>query len=365
MISQYDKWSKLRTLVLGRSYYPEFYATVKNPKIKSCLQKIAEETEEDYLYFESQLKSHNIEVLRPHLDINDRIDNYINESGRITTNLQVKDGQLVNHQANDVNIYVSNTLIPKPPMTPRDSWSVVGNKLLRTAIDHPSTEKLLSDKFHHHIIDSWQTFGTDFPGGNIFQIGKDIYLGKSNISLDSWQAIQSYFPQYRWHMVDCDGHVDATYHPIKEGAIISLFKVQMYEHTFPNWDVLYLPNQSWSKVGKFLQLKTSNQGKWWVPGEEDNLDFTNFVESWLNDWVGYVEETVFDVNCLVLDDKHCFVNNYNEAVFDFLKKHRMEPIIIPFRHRYFWDGGLHCITLELNRDGSLVDLFPARSINNA
>jgi hypothetical protein len=139
-----------------------------------------------------------------------------------------------------------------------------------------------------------------------------------------------------------------------------LHNVQTYSETFPGWDVLFLPNQSWSVVSGFLNIKYKNQGKWWLPEQEDNDEFTNFVETWLTNWVGYVEETVFDVNCLVLDEKHVFVNNYNQQVFDFLKKHNMEPIVIPFRHRYFWDGGLHCITLELQRQGKPQDYFPQR-----
>ena len=41
----------------------------------------------------------------------------------------------------------------------------------------------------------------------------------------------------------------------------------------------------------------------------------------------------------------------------FLKKHKMEPIHVPWRHRFFWDGGLHCITLDLNREGVQQDYF--------
>ena len=41
----------------------------------------------------------------------------------------------------------------------------------------------------------------------------------------------------------------------------------------------------------------------------------------------------------------------------FLKKHNMEPVHIPWRHRYFWDGGLHCITLDLKRQGKKEDYF--------
>jgi hypothetical protein len=38
----------------------------------------------------------------------------------------------------------------------------------------------------------------------------------------------------------------------------------------------------------------------------------------------------------------------------------MEPVYVPWRHRYFWDGGLHCITLDLRRDGTQQDYFPNR-----
>jgi len=129
-----------------------------------------------------------------------------------------------------------------------------------------------------------------------------------------------------------------------------LYDVQNYSETFPGWDVCYLPDQSWAKVSEFIKLKEKNAGKWWLAGEEYNDEFTYFVETWLKDWVGYVEETVFDVNVLVLDKHHVCVSNMNPLVVDFLKKHNMEAIHVPWRHRYFWDGGLHCITLDLVRE---------------
>ena len=86
--------------------------------------------------------------------------------------------------------------------------------------------------------------------------------------------------------------------------------------------------------------------------------FIDFVETWLTKWVGYVEETVFDVNVLMIDEHHCCVSNQkNQKVNTFLKKHNVEPVYIPWRHRYFWDGGLHCITLDLYREGKQKDYF--------
>ena len=61
---------------------------------------------------------------------------------------------------------------------------------------------------------------------------------------------------------------------------------------------------------------------------------------------------------------HCPFYPYNisssRVVGNIFKKHKIEPIIVPWRHRYFWDGGLHCITLDLNREGTQEDYFPQR-----
>jgi glycine amidinotransferase len=80
----------------------------------------------------------------------------------------------------------------------------------------------------------------------------------------------------------------------------------------------------------------------------------------MSKWVGYVEETVFDVNMLVINEKNVVVNNYNKAVFDALERYGVTPHICNFRHRYFWDGGLHCITSDLDREGEMKDYFPER-----
>ena len=188
-------------------------------------------------------------------------------------------------------------------------------------------------------------------------LGKKIIIGvDTDAAVDS--STLSDFEDWEVIIKPIQGHSDGNYHPIKPGAILSLHDVQTYSETFPGWDVCYLPDQSWAKVGGFWKLKQKNEGKWWLAGEEDNDEFTHFVETWLSDWVGYVEETVFDVNVLMLDANHCCVSNpNNEQVNAFLKKHKVEPVYVPWRHRYFWDGGLHCITLDLYREGTQQDYF--------
>jgi len=38
-------------------------------------------------------------------------------------------------------------------------------------------------------------------------------------------------------------------------------------------------------------------------------------------------------------------------VHDKLTQHNIQPIYCRFRHRHFWDGGLHCLTVDTNREG--------------
>jgi N-dimethylarginine dimethylaminohydrolase len=102
-------------------------------------------------------------------------------------------------------------------------------------------------------------------------------------------------------------------------------------------------------------MKKKVGGKWWIKGQEHNDQLIDYVETWLGDWVGYCEETVFEVNMLSINEECVIVNNYNKKVFDFLAKHNIEPIVCSQRHRWFWDGGVHCLTQDLYREGEQID----------
>jgi hypothetical protein len=110
----------------------------------------------------------------------------------------------------------------------------------------------------------------------------------------------------------------------------------------------------------FINLKLINRGRWWIPGFEHDPSVTQVVETWLDHWVGYVEETVFDVNMLVIDPKNVMVFGENDLVLEALSRYGITPHVVPFRHRYFWDGGIHCVTTDLHRDGVRQDWFPSR-----
>ena len=389
----WNKWDKLQTVMLGDCYDPAFFREIKNTKVKSALQRIADQTQEDLEGFHSVLKDFGCTIIRPDVDKNDSILNYTDHDGKLTA-------------------------IPRSPLQPRDCQLVIGDSLFYTGQDHLGIKQSLDryDKdfkyidsplsdisFANHKGDGapdWPSYEnyierfcnyqplSDLPhihneilgicqqelpihfamaAPSITVVGRDVYIDDkgemSRLLVDYYiEQFANMFPNFRINVLNIGGHNDACFHTVKPGAILSLKEIQTYNDTFPDWDVCYLPDQSWGKVKPFIELKEKNEGKWWVPGEEDNEEFKHFVETWLQDWVGYVEETVFDVNVLVLDEHHvCVSQPDNEIVNAFLRKHNMEPVYVPWRHRYFWDGGIHCITLDLHRDGKQQDYFSNRT----
>jgi len=351
----WNKWDPLQVCMLGNNYAPEYFNGLNN-RAESPLKRICEETLEDLEKYKETLQQFGVKVIQPKMDPNER--------------------------------FLDNPERPRGPLQPRDAQLVIGNELVFTWTDHPAIKRALLGYSNENTVngiktdantysimqgDDWPSY-EDYlnnnysnapedlediflPAPNITVVGKDIYVdiihGFNNTS---WQ--QKFGKDFRTTSLEIGGHNDACFGLLKPGAILSLSDIQTYSETFPGWDVCYLPDASWEQVEAFTKLKEANDGKWWVPGEEDNDEFTHFVNTWLNDWVGYVEETVFDVNILVIDEHHvCVSNPNNEQVNAFLKKHNMEPVYVPWRHRFFWDGGLHCITLDLVRQGTQKDYF--------
>jgi len=328
-IKGYATFHPLKHCWLGSGFKAEWFYDLpiyNNNKIMDPLKRIADETEEDYQTLEKLLKDLGVKTYRSFLDIN-------------------KIGSLKN--------------IFRPPVNPRDHFAVLGEKIyVGMGNTTGYTDVLRKIEKDNLILYEEGNFVIDTA--TICRVGKDIWWDISNNI--KFEIIDRYKKQwesegFRVHISNRGYHSDSAFCVVKPGCIVSLKEIQDYETEFPNWDVLYLPDQSWAKVDPFLEMKKKVGGCWWLKGEEHNDELIAFVNTWLNDWVGYVEETVFDVNMLSVDENTIICNNYNKDVFKHFKKHKVEPIVFNFRHRYFWDGGVHCITQDLYREGTQEDYF--------
>lgn len=348
--SVYQHWDPLKVMIVGRSYAPELYDYITNEKVRKVFYKIAEETEEDYQKLTDLLTKLGVHVVRCNLDHDTAIAKQNIRYGKTISTpyaMQPRDGTIMLGET----FYYQDHL--KPAL--QEAIDLLESKGNKTSSTVPKTGFKYLD--HDLYLNSAMTS----------RIGKDLIVGSITSekveNLPELQNIlQAQLPDYRIHMMDTQGHTDGTFCPVVPGLIVSITgSEKYYEKLFPGWEVVYLPGEAWGKVQNWMQLKQQNGGKWWVPGEELNEDFTNYVEQWMNHWVGYVEESVFDVNMIVVDEKNVIVNGYNKKVFDAFEKRNITPHVCNFRHRYFWDGGLHCITSDIHRIGSMNDYFPTRN----
>ena len=70
---------------------------------------------------------------------------------------------------------------------------------------------------------------------------------------------------------------------------------------------------------------------------------------YLSDWVGYSNETWFDVNCVSVDPNTIITVGKNLENIKQIEKYGIDVIVWDYRHRYFWDGGAHCCTQDVSR----------------
>ncbi len=425
MTSVYQCFDPLKVCIVGRSYPPEFYSGIENVKVRSAMERVAIETEEDYQKLISKLEEFNVEVLR--LDVSDNIDDYKDHRGMMTAappmcprdfsamvgdtfympsenygenfdvenlylgmlNRQTKPNKVQEKREGVLAQYLEDLIQPGRPLSQEAALKSFRRKFdavqcpwtFLQGIDREELEKVIiasetntigsNNKFpSNKRVYAWNSvrewleknnvpivYDQYISSANCWRLGKDLFFNYVNIitklNEESFQKKwRKLFPDYRVHGVDVPGHGDGSMHPVKEGLILAIGKEKFYKDFYPDWEVVKVQS-GWGQVKPFLKMKEKNRGRWWIKGEEENQDLIDYIDTWLDHWVTYVEETVFDVNVLPIDEQNCIVNGYNKNVFDAFDRHGVTPHVINFRHRYFWDGGLHCITSDIHREGNM------------
>ena len=340
MINSYTSWQPLEKVIVGRAYTPDYFDFVENTQVRNQLQQILNETDEDLNNLQKIIEQYGAKVYRP--------------------DLLYKAGFHLTQLGGDISP-------PLPPLTPRDWQITLGQKLLRI-IPMQGLDNICAE-FKDQIVNPhinpengfWDTncILNGASASCIVRVGRDVFFDNSDYlrpEQTKWIVDNCLGPEYRIHEAITDGHGDAVFAILKPGVILSSKHDENlhFDRDFPGWEVLRIMDSSIDAamtVGKFKQENFN--GRWYVPGPKPTSEFVNFVDTYLNKWVGYVAETVFDVNCLVLDEENIIFSAYNKEVFAFCERHKINPIISELRHSYFWDGGISCCTQDLTRRGGL------------
>lgn len=346
IINSYTSWQPLEEVIVGRVYTPEYFNFIQDEQVKGQMTKILEESAEDLDNLQKVIESYGAVVKRPDLP-------------------KIKQWQ---------SLQITDQGVPIPPLTPRDWQITLGEKLLRVlnvaemnticrdyeqkqpgSIIDPHNK---NSESRNNIYDPDHVM-VDAVASCIVRVGTDVFFDNSEWLTDGqmeWIRNNVLDSRYRIRRAVTNGHGDSVFAILKPGVILSTMHDGdiNYKENFPGWEVCKIWDASIfaaMEVGKFRQENFN--GRWYVQGQNPTTEFAKFVDTYLTKWTGYVKETVFDVNCLVLDEQHVIFSSYNKMVFDFCKKHNIEPIISELRHKYFFDGGISCCTQDIRRRGGL------------
>ena len=335
MINSYTSWQPLEEVIVGRAYDPDYFDFINNPQVRNQLQQILHETAEDLNSLQKIIEKYGARVRRPNLPSKDQFVWFQTEGGGA----------------------------PLPPLTPRDWQITLGDKLLRV-LAMPELDEICSDYKDQVVNPHKSAWDEDcvLNGASascIVRVGRDVFFDNSDFlrsDQTQWIVDNVLGKGYRVHEAITDGHGDAVFAILKPGVLLSSkHDVNLdLAKDFPGWDVCKIWDSSiWAamEVGKFKYEQSP--GSWYVQGQTPTAEFTAFVDKYLTKWTGFVAETVFDVNCLVLDEENVIFSAYNREVFDYCNKHKINPIISELRHSYFWDGGISCCTQDLTRRGGM------------
>ena len=346
----HTKWGRLEEVWLGDVYPTHFYEHLES-EIRDVFYEITEKTKEDLAVIHRKLEEFGVIVQRPQYN---KFEDFVNTGG-------VLKGQL-----------------RKPSITPRDYFLVHGNRFFIPGgltgswpeWNHVLTEYDKDPNFRAINKIHLDTSFFAINGANAVSAGRDVYIDCFEpVQFDDMRLaefknkILPHFKGYRVHLMSNGGHIDGCFAAIKPGVLLTSSHFNDYERTFPGWTHISLRTPEFGQFAQRSSNSPHGNGKWFLPSDANynNARFNDHIVKFAKDWVGDFTETYFEVNCLVVDEKNVLILGENEAVFRKLEEHGVTAHSMPFRNRTFWDGGLHCITTDIRRQDSAVDLFPERS----
>ncbi|WP_407285024.1 serine/threonine protein kinase [Streptomyces sp. BP-8] len=175
-----------------------------------------------------------------------------------------------------------------------------------------------------------------FDAADVARFGKDLFVQLSFVTNRSgYRWLKRHFPDHRVHSVTSTNthplHIDSTWVPLRPGLVLHcgerLADAELMEFFKLNdWEIVEaVQPASWKHSPKL-----------------------SFCSPWLA------------ANMLNLDENTLCVEENELPLADQLSGYGFEIVPVPFRAVGPFGGGLHCATVDIEREGTLQDYFPRR-----
>ncbi len=197
---------------------------------------------------------------------------------------------------------------------------------------------LIHLKTHGELPEGWQedesALEIMFDGAQCLKFGKDIVMNvrTKNHQLGFEWLKRHLKGRFRLHQVDLtDNHLDGMIMPLAPGKLLINSgsmpqKLDLLPDFLKKWDIIEAPDVSPEKKQK---------GTVSLASQHININVLPLSPK----------------KTLIFDD----VDGLSNKLYDLLDHHGIEPVPIRMRHCRLFDGGVHCASLCLNREGELED----------
>lgn len=388
---KFNPYGQLRTVMLG-CYFPEdYFDCVLDTDIRNSLKKIAKEIREDLDFYQQVLESHDVKVIRPSIPTKQCFVDAWRQDGKfLSPPLQPRNF----HSVIGHNIY---------QLTTAEEAAYINAVLPGEIVDLSESNYQLFAKgcqenqdCHDPITDTWycrqkyqDLAGPDWPRfrdyvkgsrSSIPAIQQELALFQETLCYETkeftpllapnlfpvdgrlYVDCKEYFDYGSWAKLNIDfagdiitlntkaGHTDGFFVVLGHNVIIGIEPGIDYDKFFPGYRVVRASDSYQETMIKRKIVGSPMLKKWWVPGEENNTKLTNHVDTYMQNFVGTAYETSFDLNVLAINQDTICMVMCDSMVTESLNDYGIEAIEIPWRHRFFVDCGIHCITLDLYRE---------------
>jgi len=349
----YTEYDPLETVIVGDTYTPEqvrHLLTQYNDH--SPFNKILEETKQDLDQLADFLKQGNIEVMRPD----------------------------VYKYYEPITMPQFDIQVPIAPVVPRDAMLVMGNTVIQTYtsytdryFDSVSYYKIFEQLFQqgHRWIsqpapmlmnlnnkDDWfvndKTYkeklmdrvlwhtATMYKAGDAIIVNHEGPGSPSGLEWCKRELNDYKFVNNTATRCKGFGHIDHGFIMIDDDTVI---------HAGMEWVPECLHNKQLIDVSDCLpELKMDRYVQDYA--EAKNKMDIDWIDKYLENWRGYSQEVCFDLNVLIIDRHNIVFARHIPKLFAKLKSLHIDCHVVPQRHYLFWDGGIHCSTLDVKRKGA-------------
>ena len=192
---------------------------------------------------------------------------------------------------------------------------------------------------------------TELTGPNLFPVDNKLYIDcKEYLEYGEWVRQNIVFDGELVVMNSTAAHTDGCFVVLGNNVIIGIVPGIDYEKLFPGYRVVRASDSYQETADKRKDIGGFTKKRWWIPGEEGNTKLVNYVDVYMQNYIGNAYETSFDLNVLAINANTICMIVCDPDVVGQLNDFGIAVIEIPWRHRFFVDCGIHCLTLDLHRE---------------